>query len=379
MVNNTQDDKSFMRKDFIREYSANFQCVHEKMPTEAGENKMSWDGKSLKRIMTERQNYSARLRKPGCSFSNNIASKLESNNPAFDLDEMMVDISEDVLDTNRIYSHHKTKPALNMRSLQTRHRPHTEHLIKPTPVFKSKFKESLATPRSTTSQDEANGSITARSMSQAHTRFAIKMKRSVPCLSFQASQTTQDRASIIMSQRLILYFHANGEDLSQLSEFLGTMRDALNVSILAVEYPGYGLYHGEPTEEQIFEDAEGVIIFVGKELNIQYCNIVVVGRSIGSGAAVHLCTKFKLGGLVLISPFTSIKAVIRDKVGLLISKCIKERFNNLDKIHLVQCKVKIIHGSKDELVRPEHSKLLASNYSLTSRTAGQSRRADFAS
>lgn len=334
------------------------------MPFEGSENRLSWEGKSLKRIMIERQSYSARLKKPGVCFSSPSIKKSEKLDDGHDFEQMMLDISENVSNSNRVYSNHKTKATLNIKSLQNTFRSSTENLVKPTPVFKSKFKESFITPRSTISQDEANGSMTARSISQARSKYAVKIKRSIPCLSFQAPQNSSDKESRIMSEKLVLFFHANGEDLSHLSDFLSNMRNSLNISVLAMEYPGYGVYEGEPSEDQILEDAEGVLDFVLNELSIKPSSIVVVGRSIGSGPAIHITSKARLGGLILISPFTSIKAVIRDKVGLLISKCIRERFNNLAKIQQVQCKVKIIHGLKDELVKPEHAKLLAGSLSF---------------
>jgi hypothetical protein len=36
----------------------------------------------------------------------------------------------------------------------------------------------------------------------------------------------------------------------------------LSVHVLAVEYPGYGIYKGEPNEEAIISDADRVLEFV---------------------------------------------------------------------------------------------------------------------
>jgi len=58
-----------------------------------------------------------------------------------------------------------------------------------------------------------------------------------------------------------------------------------------------------------------VFDFLIREAKVNYQNILVVGRSMGTGAATYLASKRKIGALVLISPFTSIKDLIRDRAG----------------------------------------------------------------
>ena len=44
------------------------------------------------------------------------------------------------------------------------------------------------------------------------------------------------------SSKVMIYFHANAEDVVLSHELLDYMRALLRISIIAVEYPGYGLY-----------------------------------------------------------------------------------------------------------------------------------------
>lgn len=46
------------------------------------------------------------------------------------------------------------------------------------------------------------------------------------------------------SNKLLIYFHGNAEDLGYSYEFSSTLRTKLKVNVLVVEYPGYGLYKG---------------------------------------------------------------------------------------------------------------------------------------
>ena len=66
------------------------------------------------------------------------------------------------------------------------------------------------------------------------------------------------------SNKLIIFFHGNAEDLGISYEMLDHMRSALKINVLAVEYPNYGVYSdpGGPDEPKIYEDAELVYNFV---------------------------------------------------------------------------------------------------------------------
>jgi len=53
----------------------------------------------------------------------------------------------------------------------------------------------------------------------------------------------------------VIYFHGNAEDLGLAYELLDHLKSSLKVHVLAVEYPGYGIYPGKTTAEAILEDA----------------------------------------------------------------------------------------------------------------------------
>lgn len=58
------------------------------------------------------------------------------------------------------------------------------------------------------------------------------------------------------SDKLILYFHANAEDLGLAHAKMAEIAEELQMHLLAVEYPGYGLYKNLKSEENtIKEDA----------------------------------------------------------------------------------------------------------------------------
>jgi abhydrolase domain-containing protein 17 len=85
-------------------------------------------------------------------------------------------------------------------------------------------------------------------------------------------------------------------------------------------------------------------------------DIVVCGRSIGSGPACHIASLNSPAALVLVSPHTSIRGVVKDQfLGGLAQYMIAERFRNIEAIEKVKAPTFILHGMRDTLVKYQHS------------------------
>ena len=67
--------------------------------------------------------------------------------------------------------------------------------------------------------------------------------------------------------KLLIYFHGNGEDLGQCYYLMNCYRRRLNVRVLAMEYPGYGLFgYEEKDSNKLLQDATTVFDFAVKVL-----------------------------------------------------------------------------------------------------------------
>jgi pimeloyl-ACP methyl ester carboxylesterase len=132
----------------------------------------------------------------------------------------------------------------------------------------------------------------------------------------------------------------------------------LKMHVLAIEYPGYGLYKTCSTsEQQMGEDSDVLYDYLTKVMGIPESSIILFGRSIGSGPATLLASKRKPGALLLMSPFTSIKDIAKNILGYMsfLSTIVYERFRNIDNIKKVTCPVFLLHGQKDTLIPVNHS------------------------
>ena len=83
----------------------------------------------------------------------------------------------------------------------------------------------------------------------------------------------------------MLYFHGNAEDVGLAYELMDHLRSTLMIHVIAMEYPGYGIYSGESTATQVLADADNLVKYLVDEIRINSRNILVFGRSIGSGPA----------------------------------------------------------------------------------------------
>lgn len=122
----------------------------------------------------------------------------------------------------------------------------------------------------------------------------------------------------------------------------------MGMHVIAVEYPGYGLYKMfQPDENQIKEDAVIVYEYLTKNIGLKESDVIVFGRSMGSGPSTYLSSLFEPYCLLLMSPFSCIKDVAKTllgKLSFLLIPLVYERFRNIDTIKQAKCPVFILHG-----------------------------------
>ena len=173
--------------------------------------------------------------------------------------------------------------------------------------------------------------------------------KSIPCL-YIKSNTNSENNKIYG-----IFFHGNAEDINLANEMLSHIRSTLSINIIAPEFAGYGIYSGYPTEGQLFNDAINVFDYMVNEMKINANNIIIFGRSLGTSIATHLASKRESAALILISPFLSIRHMIKDILGRFISFAIKDRFKSGDAIKDVKSPILIIHGQVDSIIKYYHA------------------------
>ena len=72
------------------------------------------------------------------------------------------------------------------------------------------------------------------------------------------------------------------------------------------------------SEDTILDDALYVYDYVNQVFGIDEKDIILFGRSIGSGPVTHVASKRKPGCVFLMSAFKSIQAIAEDRAGTLL-------------------------------------------------------------
>ena len=173
--------------------------------------------------------------------------------------------------------------------------------------------------------------------------------KSIPCLYIKFTSISEN------NKIYGIFFHGNAEDINLANEMLSHIRSTLSINIIAPEFAGYGIYSGYPTEGQLFNDAVNVFDYMVDNMNISPNNIIIFGRSLGTSIATHLASRRTCTSLILISPFLSIRHMIRDILGRFISFAIRDRFKSGDYIQEVKSPILIIHGQIDSIIKYYHA------------------------
>lgn len=117
---------------------------------------------------------------------------------------------------------------------------------------------------------------------------------------------------------LILYFGGNGEPAAARVNGLIRQNAASLLSgynFMMVDYPGYGLSGGEPTEQSITAMARAVRDYALSREDVDSSRLVLAGWSLGSGPASMLAADNQAAGLILMAPFYNGTELVNANLG----------------------------------------------------------------
>ena len=156
---------------------------------------------------------------------------------------------------------------------------------------------------------------------------------------------------------LLVYAHGNGELVDfWLGEFDALRANGL--SILLVEYPGYGRSTGTPSEPSIRRAMVAGYDWALAHARIDAQRVIGHGRSLGGGALCALGRERALAALVLESTFTRVDEVARELFGVP-RFLVSNTFDNLGFVGAYGSPVLLLHGEQDASIPVAHAQRLA--------------------
>ena len=167
----------------------------------------------------------------------------------------------------------------------------------------------------------------------------------------------------------VLFFHGNGEVMTDYLEGFESELSRLGLNFLVVDYRGYGLSTGSPSLPRLLEDANAAWDFAGGKLGLAPGEIIVMGRSLGSLAAMEIASRHggELQALVIESGIGSFDRWIDRMLpflspqGLDVSKlrdALRAAFDHRTKMKAVTRPLLIMHTQHDEIVPVEQAHIL---------------------
>ena len=149
--------------------------------------------------------------------------------------------------------------------------------------------------------------------------------------------------------KTLLIFHGNAGDLSNRIYKLNELYK-LEINILLISWRGFSGNNGSPTEKNLYKDAEAAIKWLNQR-KISNNQIILYGESLGTGVAVEMAKRKSFNSVILESPFTSIENSAKIYYPYLpIKLLLKDRYDSINKIKMINSPILIMHGKKDDVV-----------------------------
>jgi alpha-beta hydrolase superfamily lysophospholipase len=147
---------------------------------------------------------------------------------------------------------------------------------------------------------------------------------------------------------VILYSHGNAGSLQRWGS-IAQYFTQFGYSVLVYDYRGYGKSTGKRSMQNLFDDA--LTLYQALEKSYNEDDIVIYGRSLGSGISTWLASKTNSKSLVLETPFYRVSDATALRLLIIPTEWfLKFPFQSYLYIKAVKSPIHIIHGTQDLIV-----------------------------
>jgi pimeloyl-ACP methyl ester carboxylesterase len=145
----------------------------------------------------------------------------------------------------------------------------------------------------------------------------------------------------------IIFAHGNAELIDHNIALAETLQRT-GISVLLVEYPGYGRSKGVPSQEAITEAYVAAYDMLVSRKDVDPTRIALFGKSLGGGVISTLAAQRPSNALILWSTFASFSQRMSSKY-FFPRFVIKDPFETIQVVRSYPGKVLVIHGTRDEM------------------------------
>ncbi len=178
---------------------------------------------------------------------------------------------------------------------------------------------------------------------------------------------------ISLKNPLLIYYGGNAEDVST---NLPEINNYPTSNLLFMNYRGYGQNQGKPSEENLSQDALYIFDQISKQHEINPQEIILLGRSLGTGVATFVASKRKVRAVILVTPFDSLLNIAKKQYPIFpVKLMLKHPFNSLALSPSIESPLLNLMAEHDTIIPKSHAEKLAAHWqgpvvSVTIKNAG---------
>jgi alpha-beta hydrolase superfamily lysophospholipase len=176
-------------------------------------------------------------------------------------------------------------------------------------------------------------------------------------LAGQCGQLHAVKWQVANEKGTVMVFHGNAESIASVEHQVPKFHTQ-GYSVMAWDYAGYGQSADCWSNEQgLLQDAETAYQWLAQQTALP---IVLYGRSVGSGPAVYIASKYTVQKLLLVSPYDSLTNVASERMPFFVPVSLIMRYPlaSTQWINQVKAPIYAIHGMADTLIKPERAATL---------------------
>lgn len=151
-----------------------------------------------------------------------------------------------------------------------------------------------------------------------------------------------------LEKGVVLYFHGNRENINHYARFANhfTRND---YEVWMPDYPGFGKSTGTLSEQLLYDEALQVYKLARSKYAPQ--QIIIYGKSLGTGIAAHLAAERDCKKLILETPYYSFTSLIKPYFWMYpVDRLLKYKIPTYQYLPKVTAPVSIFHGTDDAVI-----------------------------
>ena len=132
----------------------------------------------------------------------------------------------------------------------------------------------------------------------------------------------------------------------------------IGFDVMLFDYRGYGRSSGSPSEEGTYRDARAARAALLRRPGIDPERVLYLGESLGAAVALELALHSPPAGLILQSPFTSVRDMARAVYRVIPPRIVPDAYPSLRIIRGLRSPLLVLHGEGDDVVPVEQGRAL---------------------